>query len=88
MILKWRSVRFLAALAGGIKCDQAYHKSKSGSAWMFGRRYSKLSSIVIPFYASGIREAAGWAFLSGWYKPRRYEEHEGGPGTDLFRFSS
>jgi hypothetical protein len=40
MILKCRSVAFLAAGAGGIKWDQAYQWWTSGSTTTFGRKYS------------------------------------------------
>ena len=35
---RWRSVRLRAAVAGGIKCAQAYQPSTNGSAIMFVRK--------------------------------------------------
>src|SRR4051812_24480139 len=40
MIFKCRSVMFLAAVAGGIRCGHAYQRSISGSTWMFGLKYN------------------------------------------------
>src|SRR2546421_10501940 len=45
MIFKCRCVRFLAAVAGGIRWAQAYQPSTSGSAITFGLRYSSGSVI-------------------------------------------
>src|SRR5262249_6536483 len=48
MIRRCRPVMFFAAVAGGMRCAQAYHWSTSGSTCTLGFRYIGSSVMVIP----------------------------------------
>src|SRR5215471_8562544 len=58
MILRCRSVRLRAAVAGGMRCDQAYQRSMSGSTCTSPLRYSNSSFMTFaPLGARGISNA-------------------------------